>query len=196
MNKKHYINSQTSEHTGNATIAMAWHRKGCTVQVNTFTEKGLVKSVHVQGVNVETSQQKQDRENRNHCKSIALDLEDYANGLVYKCPDCGEIITVSEEWSGEKYKCPDCGTVHDGDDLEQQTLWNYFDDVLDIEYRIGSDRQLRSVQIMVTCGGPNIYIDTASKQVELYWWGDRASYPIDYDTCNEIDSIFEEYYNC
>lgn len=137
-----------------------------------------------------------DYENRQHCKRIAEDIEDYYNGLVYRCPECGEIITVPADWSGEKYKCPDCDTVHDGDDLEQLSLYDYFDDVLDIEYRIGSDRQLRSVQIMVAWGGPNIYIDTATEQVELYWWGNRASYPIDSDACNAIDDIFNEYFNC
>lgn len=135
-------------------------------------------------------------ENREHCESIAHDLEDYANGLVYRCPKCNDLITVNENWSGEKYQCPNCGTVHGGGDLEQLSLYDYFDDVLDIEYRIGSDKQLRSVQILVTYGGPNIYIDTASKAVELYWWGDRASYPIDSEVCGEIDSIFEEIYNC
>lgn len=195
MIKKHYINSETSEHTDKATIAMAWHRQGVAVQVNTFTEKGLVNVVHVQGINIESNQVIVDRSNRKRCESIALDLESFYNGRVYQCP-CGESITVPSDWSGEKYKCPYCGEVHDGDVLEQLSLWDYFDDFLDVEYRIGSDRQLRSVQIMVAFGGPNIYIDTATRQVELYWWLDHASYPINHDVCNEIDSIFEEFYNC
>jgi predicted RNA-binding Zn-ribbon protein involved in translation (DUF1610 family) len=136
------------------------------------------------------------RDNREYCKSIANDLEAYANGKVYRCPECNEIIEVPNNWSGEKYKCQDCGTVSTEYDLEPLSLWDYFDDVYDIEYRIGSDKQLRSVQVMVACGGPNIYIDTASKAVELYWWGEHASYPISPDVCEEIDNYFEEIYNC
>ena len=175
-----------------------------TIKVKAPTLESAKKLAHakikypegVQYVKGENDSCPNDYENRQHCKRIAEDIEDYYNGLVYKCPECGEIITVPADWSEEKYKCPHCDTVHDGDDLEQLSLYDYFDDVLDIEYRIGSDKQLRSVQIMVTCGGPNIYIDTASKQVELYWWGDRASYPIDSDACDAIDDIFNEYFNC
>jgi hypothetical protein len=134
-------------------------------------------------------------ENREHCRRIAESVEAYANGNIYRCPECDEIIELPDD-VGDKYRCPDCETVHDIDDLEQLGLWDYFDDALDIEYRIGSDRRLRSVQIMVACGGPNIYIDTASRQVELYWWGDRASYPIDRDVCGEIDTWAEELYQC
>lgn len=137
-----------------------------------------------------------DYENREHCKRIADDLSDYANKLVYRCPECNEIITVPSDWTGDEYLCPDCGNRHSENEMEMLSMYDYFEDVLDIEYRIGSDKQLRSVQIMVTCGGPNIYIDTASKQVELYWWGDRASYPIENDVCDEIDDFFEEIYQC
>lgn len=194
--KKHYISNKTGEWTEHASEAITWHRRGDMVQVNIFSEKGLHKVVHIEGAAVETSQRKQDIDNRNHCKSIAQDVEDYANGRVYRCPMCEEIITVPSDWSGEKYKCSDCGNVLEEADLEPLSLWDYFNDVYDIEYRIGSDKELRSVQIMVACGGPNIFIDTDSKQVELYWWSDRASYPIDYDVCDKINNYFEEIYKC
>lgn len=137
-----------------------------------------------------------DFENREHCKRIAENVEAYANGEIFRCPECGEIIDTTNQEIGEKYNCPECGAVIDSDDLEQLGLYDYFDDMLDIEYRIGSDKQLRSVQIMVSWGGPNIYIDTASCNVELYWWGDRATYPIDRDVCAEIDYWAEELYKC
>jgi predicted RNA-binding Zn-ribbon protein involved in translation (DUF1610 family) len=191
--KKVYLNSRTSEFTGYAREAMAWHRHGDTVQVNTLSDTGaLINSVHVTGKQPELKP----NENIAMCKSIANDLDDYVNGLVYRCPECGELIEVPETWTGEKYKCSNCNTVHDGDELEQQSLYDYFEDVLDIEYRIGSEKQYRSVQVMVTCGGPNIYIDTASGYVELYWWGDRASYPISTYAIEEIDQLFEELFNC
>ena len=138
-------------------------------------------------------------DNRKHCENIAKDLEAYANASVYRCPKCEAII----EWDNEnyneenaKYTCPECDATFDESDLESLSLYDYFEDCYDIEYRIGSDRRLRSVCIMVACGGPNIYIDTASRAVELYWWGDRASYPIDKDVCDEIDYYFEEIFNC
>lgn len=138
-------------------------------------------------------------ENREYCKRIALDVEAYANGGVYRCPECGEVIEWNDDnYSKEEglYTCSECDATLEENELEALSLWDYFDDVLDIEYRIGADKQLRSVQIAVTLGGPNVYIDTASCQVELYWWGDRASYPIDRDVCGEIDDLFEEIFRC
>ena len=49
---------------------------------------------------------------------------------------------------------------------------------------------------MVACGGPNIYVDTGSKAVELYWWTDRASYSLLSETAEAITAEFEELYNC
>ena len=131
-------------------------------------------------------------ENREHCKHIADEIERITAGHVVKCPHCGELVEMGDDEKG--FSCPCCANEIDADDVELYTLYDYFSDAFDIEYRIGSDLQYRSVQIMVACGGPNIYIDTASKNVELYWWGDRAWYPLDLDSVEEIDNIFEEYF--
>lgn len=143
----------------------------------------------------ETRAEQSARENREHCKHIAENLEAYTAGNIYRCPECNEEIQLPDD-VGDKYRCPHCETVSDIDDLEQLSIWDYLDDVFDIEYRIDSNKELRSVQLMVACGGPNIYIDTASKAVELYWWGERANYPISYDAATEIDAWAEELYKC
>lgn len=132
-------------------------------------------------------------ENRLHCERIADDIDDYCEGRVFRCPDCGEIITVNDD--REKHLCK-CGYYDDIDEYEQQSIYDYLEDALDIEYRIGTDKQLRSVQIMVACGGPNIYIDTASQKVELYWWGDSAYYPLSSNAVANIDEWAEELYQC
>lgn len=132
-------------------------------------------------------------ENNNHCKKIAEDLADYASGRVYTCPECGETITAPED--AEKYRCK-CGFVGDLDEYEQQSMYDYFEDCLDIEYRCSSDKEYRSVQIMVACGGPNIYVDTASRKVELYWWMDCADYPLSYDTVEAVDDWATDYWGC
>ena len=133
-------------------------------------------------------------ENRNHCKAIADDLEKYYNGNVYRCLECGEIITKNDD--GVLY-CDYCKKEIEPDDADQLSLYDYFtEDIFDIEYSIGGDGEYRGVRLMVACGGPNIYIDTLEKAVMLYWWGERASYPIDYDVIEDIDNIWEENYNC
>lgn len=146
-------------------------------------------------IKAETRQEAQDRENWETCKRIAEEVEAYAAGNIHKCPDCGALLDL-EHHDGDKYRCPDCGEIYDVDDLEQLGLWDYMDDVLDIEYRVDGRMELRSVQVMVACGDPNIYIDTGARAVQLFWWFDKAEYPLDYDACAEIDEWAEQLFEC
>lgn len=129
--------------------------------------------------------QKEEDDNRETCKRIAEELEAYASGDCVKCPHCGEThykydFDESENEDGETvYTCPDCGEeVDDFDDLDMLSLYDYLSDNYGIEYRIGNSGELRSAEIMIACGGPNIYIDTDRRAVVLYWWGSSAEYPI------------------
>lgn len=70
--------------------------------------------------------------------------------------------------------------------------YRYFDDVLDIEYFVGGDGNLRGVEIAVMLGGPNIFVNTKTKEVKGCW-GNNYSVYISDEACNFIDSIFEEY---
>ena len=194
MTKHRYINQRTEERTQSATTALQWHRNGDTVQVDTLNERGaLINSNSIKGAEIETRRSREERENREHCKHIADTLDDYIEGRAFRCPKCGEIIAIPDD--REKYLCS-CGYVDDIDEFEQLDIYDFFEDVYDIEYRVGSDKALRSVQIMVAFGGPNIYIDTASKKVELHWWCDYAYYPLSSNAVAAIDEWAEELYQC
>ncbi len=151
----------------------------------------------------ETRQERTDRENRAHCQRIAETLEAYAKGTMYRCPECGEEIEIedrddltTENEDGETvYRLP-CGCCTEYEP-EQLSLYDYFEDVLDIEYRVEADRKtVRSVSLMVAFGGPNIYIDTAENAVMLYWYTDRARYSFDSWIGDEINAWAEELWNC
>lgn len=138
-------------------------------------------------------------ENRKHCVEIAETLEKIANGQMYRCPECGEFIHESQfSHSKTEYICPCCKAEEISmDDCEQVSFFDYFtDNVLDVEYRLNAERQFKNVRLMVACGGPNIFVDTGSCEVQLYWWTDRASCPIDPETCEAINECFEELYSC
>ena len=183
-----YANLSTirTETTESASQAMEWHRAGDKVRV----DRGY-KYTDIPGAR----RTEQPDENREHCKSIAEDLEVYAEGEMHRCPECGEIHRIPE-YVGDKYKCPSCGAVVDTEDLEQLGIYDYLQDTFDIEYRCGSDKEYRSVRIMIACGGPNIYIDTAEKAVLLYWWTDRARYYLSDSTVNAVDEWAEELWGC
>ena len=129
-------------------------------------------------------------ENREYCKSISDKLDLIVSGRLYKCPDCGELVDAY--YTGQPCEC---GCAMDIDEWEEHTLTDLFCEAFDIEYRVDHDRTYRSCRIMVACGGPNVYIDTKSGCVELYWWNDFASYTMDSDTVTAIDEYVEDLWN-
>ena len=72
----------------------------------------------------------------------------------------------------------------------------HFQDVLDIEYHVGSDNEVRSVELLVGFGGPNLYIDTKYMQVKGYWASSTATAMIDNRVCAEIEEYFEQLRGC
>lgn len=145
-------------------------------------------------VNVWDFTHKTDKENRDTCKRISDELDAYAEGRVCRCPDCGEVHDLSN--AGDAYKCPDCGKVFPVDEWEVLGMWDYFDDFLDIDYITNHKKEYKACRVLVAYGGPNIYIDTYSGAVELYWWSDRARFPLRRDTMDQIDEWAEDFYNC
>ena len=71
---------------------------------------------------------------------------------------------------------------------------SYFENVLDINYTIHSDGDFKSCRVAISLGGPNIYIDTADREVQGYWGFDRYFAYLDNDICDSIDDYFEAYY--
>lgn len=145
-------------------------------------------------VNVWDFTHKTEKENCDTCKRISDELDAYANGRVCRCPECGELHDLSD--AGDAYKCPDCGEVSPVEDWDACGIYDYFDDFLDIDYIVNYQKEYKACRVMVACGGPNIYIDTDSGAVELYWCSDRASFPLSRDTMRAVDEWAEDYYNC
>lgn len=141
------------------------------------------------------TKQETNEHNREHCKQIADGLERVANGTAYICPDCRNSFNeddLENHWNGDAYTCPDC----EGVELEQESVFDWLSDALDFEYTINRDGSYKACRVMVAFGGPTIYVDTLHEQVELYWWTDRASYPISKDAAIELDATVEDYWNC
>ena len=139
-------------------------------------------------------------ENLDYCKHIRSELEKHYNGEAYKCSECNEIVHIPNmntlKETNKGYVLP-CGCViEDPYDLEQMSLYDYFNDVFDIVHYIGSEKEIRGVRLMVACGGPNIYIDTFRKTIELYWWTEYATVDLHSDLCDEITELFAQVYAC
>jgi hypothetical protein len=72
---------------------------------------------------------------------------------------------------------------------------DYLNDVLDIEYVVNSKKEYLGARVLVTFGGPNIWINTRTKQVEGYWWGDKSIQSYGDDSLN-LDDALETLYTC
>lgn len=74
-------------------------------------------------------------------------------------------------------------------------LYSYFDQALDIEYRVGPDLTYRAVRIAIALGGPNIYVDTNNTSVEGCWGSAALAISLPTEVCEEIDKYFEMEFN-
>lgn len=132
--------------------------------------------------NAGMTQKETDEKNRDRCRYIADEIEAYASGMVYR------------DESGNVHDLKDGETAPD--DWEQLGLLDYLEDVLDVRYTVDREFDYRSCALLVTFGGPNVWVDTARKSVDLYWRGDEASYPLSTYACDALDDCMRERYEC
>lgn len=128
---------------------------------------------------------------RKYAERIGRELEKYYEGSIYRCPECGQEVEVDSE----RGHCI-CGESFLIEEAEQLSLYDYFDDVLDLEYVVDSRKDYLSVRVFVTLGGPTAWIDTDTKSVECRWGSETGAFRLLSDVVNDIDDIFEEQYNC
>ncbi len=82
----------------------------------------------------------------------------------------------------------------EANDYEEPCASDYLADALDIEYIVGGDGEYRGARVLITFGGPNIWINTRTKTVEGYWWSDNAFASFD-DTLG-LDDFLSEMWEC
>ena len=101
------------------------------------------------------------------------------------CEDCGHT------WDAEvASKCPECASVH----INVMTAYDYLQDALDIEWTLGSDKQLLGARVVVCFGGPTVVIDTRHSRVEGYWRQDN--YTEVFGDRMGLEEALEDIYNC
>ena len=143
--------------------------------------------------------------NLEYVKEIADNLEQVASGdfFIYNgelfpidTDDFSEVKGCRYDEENELYIMPDGEEFCDRDVYSVDVFEWLGDSVYDVEYTIGRDKEYRGVRLMVACGGPNIYINTNSGDVEVYWWNESARYPMSKKVIDYIDSIYEELFAC
>lgn len=192
---KRYVNLNTETRSFSASDAKQWHAAGDPVAVCYLNDdNSIFYTVHINGAKVETAQEKTERENWEHCKHVANELDFFVDENYHICSYCNETVYMPDT-VGDKFKCYHCGTVDDVENYDALGLWDYMQDMLDIDFIINSRKEYSSCRICVAYGGPSIYIDTDERAVCLYWWTDSAKYGLRSDTVNAVNEWAEDYYN-
>ena len=84
-------------------------------------------------------------------------------------------------------------TEEENNDEKKISLYDYVADALDFEVILTSTKTVKSVRLYVTLGGPTCYVDTELHAVVWAWGVDRAEYALDWDACDELESIIAEH---
>lgn len=114
------------------------------------------------------------------CRGIAAELDKLARGAFYR------------DESGEGHDIEDEEIDDVPDDWEQMSIGDYFEDYYNLRYVVDESGEYFAVKVLIACGGPNIWVNTESQSVDLFWWGDEASWPLSSEAVAEIDALFSE----
>ena len=79
--------------------------------------------------------------------------------------------------------------ITEGEDAD---VGQWMEGVYDIEWITSQDHSYKAARLLVAGGGPNIWVNTQTRTVDGYWWGDTCKYPFE-DNLG-LDEYLEELY--
>lgn len=121
-------------------------------------------------------------------------LEQSLNSILKTLTAISDEKAVYDENNGVIYDSLEECPPEDREDLEYATMNDYFDDVLDINYIIRSDKTYMGAMILVSYGGPNITINTYTGCIEVHWDSDDAKVYLPAIVVSDIDDLFSDWY--
>ena len=80
----------------------------------------------------------------------------------------------------------------EGKDSKTASAW--MEDTYDIRYLVDSQKRYLGAELLVAGGGPTIWVNTWTKEVEGYWGGDKVTWAFQDNL--DLDGYCEEMYGC
>lgn len=77
---------------------------------------------------------------------------------------------------------------------EEEDISDWLNDVLDIQYIVNQKKEYMGARLLVTFGGPNIWVDTQYNKVEGYWGTDTEVWS--YEDNLGIDNMCQDLFEC
>ena len=68
-------------------------------------------------------------------------------------------------------------SISDPDKNHQETASDWMENVYDIEWITYQDGRYKAARLLVAGGGPSIWVNMHTHEVEGYWWGDHCKCP-------------------
>ena len=80
----------------------------------------------------------------------------------------------------------------EGKDSKTASAW--MENTYDIRYLVDSQKRYLGAELLVAGGGPTIWVNTWTKEVEGYWGGDKVTWAFQDNL--DLDGYCEEMYGC
>lgn len=94
--------------------------------------------------------------------------------------------------NGFTYETNEDGECRDKDGYPTSP-WEYVIDALDVEITRSLNGDYRGARVLLSFGGPNVWLDTADRELQGAWGGKRVNVYVPYEVCEAIDAAIEEY---
>ena len=113
---------------------------------------------------------------------------------IRKSETCGEQLRRMCKSIADSITSPEMKEDGDTGEKYRETAHEWMEDVYDIRYYVDRDKRYLGCELMVAGGGPTIWVNTYTQQVEGYWGGDKVLEPF-IDNL-DLDDYNEEMYSC
>jgi len=70
---------------------------------------------------------------------------------------------------------PEQVDIHTGEDREEVTASSWMEGTYDIRYYVDREKRYMGAELLVAGGGPTIWVNLYTNEVEGYWGGDRVT---------------------
>ena len=111
-----------------------------------------------------------------------------------KSETCGEQLRRMCKNIAEGIREPQEITDEETGEKRTETASDWMQDVYDIRYIVDREKRYMGAELMVAGGGPTVWVNLYTNEVEGYWGGDRVTMAF---TDNlGLDDYCEEMYGC
>ena len=113
---------------------------------------------------------------------------------VRKSETCEEQLRRMCKSIADGISSPEMITDEETGEKREQSASDWMEGTYDIRYYVDSSKRYLGVEMLVAGGGPTIWVNTYTKEVEGYWGGDKV---LEYFRDElDLDGYCEEMYGC